>query len=384
VIARVAAASLFWIAVGLIQKLDWGSGGPKALVLLALFAATPVVAAAAGPTRASEPRRASPRALVLATTALLLLQGGYAMKELRHPALIDAATTTLAAGSVLRAGDNPYAAPLDSAAEGTMRQPRFAGYKYLPVTLAAYLPLGAPLGERGIVLTNLLLDLAAVALIFGLAAELAGTPAAGWLAALLYLSLPLIPFQLFAKGVTDLAAVVPLLAALLLIERSALWCGLCIGLSLAAKPVPGVLLLPCCLPASPRARALYGAGVALGVLPAIAFLLWSPTPFLDNIVLFNLARPADSTSWLFDAPAVAGTIARALALSCYVAAFAFIWRQRPGLAVRIGGAIMLALAAILAGPAAHHNYQLWWLPLAAALLGAALAAKRLPSAAAAL
>jgi hypothetical protein len=41
---------------------------------------------------------------------------------------------------------------------------------------------------------------------------------------------------------------------------------------------------------------------------------------------------------------------------------------------------MLILAAILAGPAAHHNYQLWWLPLLAALLGAALMPQRLPSA----
>jgi hypothetical protein len=383
VIARLVAASLFWIAVGLIQKLNWGLGGAKALVLLALLAATPFVTSAAQPARAVAARRA-PRALVLAVAALLLVQGGYAIKELRHPALIDAATTTLAAGELLSSGSNPYRAPIDLAAEGAMRQPRFAGYKYLPVTLAAYLPLGAPFGERGIVLTNLLLDLAALALIFRLAAELAGAPAAGWLAALLYLTLPLIPFQLFAKGVTDLVAVVPLLAALLLVERRALLCGLCVGLSLAAKPVPGVLLLPCCLPASPRARALYAAGIAIGWLPALAFFLWSPGAFLDNIVLFNLARPADSTSWLFGAPAIAGTVARALALGFYAAVFAFIWRQKPSLAVRVGLGVMLALAAILAGPAAHHNYQLWWLPLAAALLVAALAAKRLPSAAAAL
>ena len=48
--------------------------------------------------------------------------------------------------------------------------------------------------------------------------------------------------------------------------------------------------------------------------------------------------------------------------------------------MRTGLGIALILATILAGPAAHHNYQLWWLPLAAAMLGAALVPWRLPSA----
>jgi hypothetical protein len=42
-------------------------------------------------------------------------------------------------------------------------------------------------------------------------------------------------------------------------------------------------------------------------------------------------------------------------------------------------AVALILATLLAAPAVHHNYQLWWLPLACALLGAALAPGRLPS-----
>jgi hypothetical protein len=45
------------------------------------------------------------------------------------------------------------------------------------------------------------------------------------------------------------------------------------------------------------------------------------------------------------------------------------------LAWRAALAAMGMLLALLAGPTAHHNYQLWWLPLLAALLGAALPAK---------
>jgi hypothetical protein len=405
VIGRLAVALLFWIAVGLIQKFNWGMGGAKALVMLALLLATPFVAAAVERARRARssaphltPRCAgppspplgggegwgevgvrSPRLLAFAAAALLVLQTGYALKELRHPSLIDAATTTLASGALLRAGTDPYAAPVDAVA-AAQTGARFAGYKYLPVTLVGYLPLGAPLGERGIVLANLLLHLATVWLVFRLAIALAGAPAAGAIAALLYLALPLVPFQLFAKGDTDPVAVVPMIAALLLFERRALLAGFCLGLSLAAKLLPAALLLPCCLPATPRARAAYALGLCLGVLPLLPFLLWSPAAFLDNIVVFNLLRPPDSTSWLMGMPALLGMLVHALAGACYIGVAVFVWRRAPSLAVRTGLAVALILAAILAGPAAHHNYQLWWLPLAAALLGATLAPWRLPSA----
>ncbi len=379
---KLAAAAAFWIAVALIQKLNWDLGGYKALVLLALLAATPVAVATARRRQPGESRPAS-HPLLLAVAALLALHAAYAVKELRRPSLIDAATTTLAAQAMVRDGGDPYAAPLDAVARGATGEARYAGYKYLPLTFLAYLPLGAPLAERGIVLTNLLLHLATIWLIFRLASAMAG-PRGGALAALLYLALPLVPFQLFAKGVTDPVAVVPALVALLLAERSALPAGLCLGLSLSAKLLPGALLLPCCLPGAPRARLAYLLGIGLGLLPVLPFLVEAPRALVDNIVVFNLVRPADSTSWLFAAPPLAATLAHAAVALAYFGAFAAVWRRPPSLAGRCGLAAMLMLAAILAGPAAHHNYQLWWLPLLAALLGAVLAPERLPSAAAAL
>ncbi len=364
-----AGALLFWIAVGLVQKFNWGAGGAKALVLLAVLLAVPVIATLAE--RRDADRRPAHRALVLAALLLLALQTAYGLWQLRHqPGLTDIATTTLAAGDSLRAGANPYASAVDAA----VTDARFGGYKYLPVMIAAYLPLGAALAERGVVLTNLLLALAAAGLVFRLARRLAGMRA-GWLAALLYLSLPLVPFQLFAKGVTDLVAVVPLLLALLACERRPMLAGLALGLSLAAKLLPGALVLPCCLPAMRRARVLYAAGVALGLTPVLPFLLWSPAAFVDNILLFNLIRPADSTSWLFEAPAPIVTLAHAAAVAALVAVAIYVRARPPSLAWRAALAAMLMLLALLAGPTAHNNYQLWWLPLVAALLGAALLPK---------
>jgi hypothetical protein len=370
-------ALLFWIAVLLIQKLNWGFGVEKALVLGLLLLATPAVAALAE-RRRDRGDTPAPLSLVVAVAVLLVVEAGYAAKELRHPSLIDAATTTLAAGEVLRGGADPYAAALDPAAVALAQDQRFGGYKYLPMTIAAYQPLGALLGLRGIVLTNLLLQLGMACLIYRLTLRLANASAACF-ALLLYLSLPLVPFQLFAKGATDLVAVLPLAAALLHFERRPLLAGFCVGLSLAAKPMPGALLLPCCLPAQGTARVAYATGIAVGLLPVLPFLLWSPLALFDNVVRFNLIRPADSTSWLAAAPPLGAMLAHAVLALLYTGSFVYIWRRRPALLHRIAMAVALILAAILAAPAAHHNYQLWWLPLAAPLLAAALAPRAAPA-----
>jgi uncharacterized membrane protein len=196
---------------------------------------------------------------------------------------------------------------------------------------------------------------------------------------LLYLSLPLVPFQLFAKGALDLVAVVPLLTALLLVERKPALGGLCLGLSLAAKLLPGALPLPSALPGRSRDRLLYATGIVLGLLPVVPFALRAPAAFLDNIVLFNLMRPVDSTSWLFAVPG-ARPVAAAAVAALYLAALAAALLRPPAvLARRYGMGVALILAGLLAAPAVHQNYQLWWLPLACALLGAALVPRRLPS-----
>lgn len=372
---RLGAGALWWTAVFLLQKFNWGLGVYKSLVLLIVLAAVPPLLQRV---RAATPSAATPRAVMIVAALLLAAQAGYGIAKLRHPSLIDVATTTLGAGDTVRAGADPYAVPLDL--EAREMGARFSGYKYLPLTIAAYMPAGAILGSRGIVLTNLVLHLATVALLFRLAAAL-GDAGAGWIAALLYLTLPLVPFQLFAKGVTELVGVVPMLAALLLVERSAALAGLCLGLSISAKLLPGALLLPCCLPAEPRARLAYGAGLLAGLLPILPFVLWDPGAFFDNILLFNFLRPVDATSWLFGLPGSVATLAHVALALFFALAAVRAWRLPFDLAQRCGWAVALTLATLLAGPAIHHNYQLWWLPMAAALLGVALAPRGLPSAA---
>ena len=355
---KIGVIVLFWLAVGLIQTFNWGNGAPKAVVMLLVLAAAPLAIRAAQ----AAPQPLGPIFGVAVGTIFwlfLALDVVYFGARIVAPHVIDIATTTLAAGQAVLHGQNPYALPIDTGPESA----GFIGYKYMPMMIVDYLPLGGPLGARGILLTNLAVLLGCLAVM----KRVTGTR----LAPLLLVMLPLVAEQIFAKGATDLAAVLPLLAALALVERNSFWCGVGVGLSIATKLLPGVAMLPALIPA--ERRGAFVAGVIVGLVPILPFLIAGPQAFWDNIVLFNLTRLADDTSWLHAAPqAIAGAAHLVFAAGIAAAAF-YVWISKPGLATRSGLAAMLGLAAILAGPGAHHNYQLWWLPFYALLLSAALA-----------
>jgi len=355
--AKLGAIALFWIAVGLIQTFNWGSGIPKAIVMLAVLAATPLVLAAARRSMPLSP--GSRRVIDIACWIALALNLVYFGARVIAPHIIDIGITTLAAGQAVLHGQNPYALPIDTGPESA----GFTGYKYLPLMIVDYLPLGAPFGQRGVLITNLLMLLASL----GLMKRIAGTK----LAPLMLLMLPLVAEQIFAKGATDLAAVLPLLAALALTQRSSFWCGICVGLSIATKLLPGVAMLPALIPATRRDH--FAAGVAVGLLPIVPFLIAGPRDFWGNIVLFNLTRLPDSTSWLHAATASVATAAHLVFTVAILAAVVYVWRRSPPAITRAALAAMLGIAAILAGPGAHHNYQLWWMPFYALMLALALA-----------
>lgn len=356
--AKIGAVAVFWLAVGLIQTFNWGRGAEKAVVMLLLLVAIPYLIALARKPPAPLPAWLQ-RAITIAFATCLVLAVAYFIARIIHPHLIDVATTTLAAGTAVLHGGNPYALRIDTGPESA----GFTGYKYLPMMIAAYLPLGTAWGARGILATNLIL--------FGGCLWLLKRLGRSMLAPLLFLMLPLVAEQIFAKGATDLAPVILLLAAFAVSERSSFLSGLCVGLSIAAKPAPGVLFIPALVPAEKRWH--YAAGIAAGLLPLVPFLWMSPGAMIANIVTFNLSRAPDATSWLFGASAFAARIAEVAMAMLYAYVLVYVWRDPPPLATRAGIGAMLGIAALLSGPGAHHNYQLWWLPFYALLLSLALA-----------
>jgi hypothetical protein len=360
--AKLGALAAFWIAVGLIQTFNWGSGIPKAIVMLLVLAAAPFMLIAAR--RSAPPSPGLTRGATAALWIALALAILYFAARAIAPHIIDIGATTLAAGQALLHGQNPYALPIDTGPESA----GFTGYKYLPLMIIDYLPLGAPFGQRGVLITNLMMLLAGLWLM----QRIARTK----LAPLALLMLPLPAEQIFAKGATDLAAALPLLGALALTQntnsgRRSFWCGVCIGLSIATKLLPGAAMLPALIPA--RRRDLFAAGIVVGLLPVLPFVIAGPQDFWGNIVLFNLTRLPDSTSWLQAMPASVASAVHLLFAAAILAAAVYAWRRSPPVLTRAALAAMLGIAAILAGPGAHHNYQLWWLPFYALALALTLA-----------
>ncbi len=309
------------------------------------------------------------------------VQVAYGGIHLHRAAILDIGWTTLRAGEVMVHGGNPFSSFMDGKAAGLMKSvtnaadaKRYGGYKYLPVMAAAYMPLGLPFKARGLIVTNILLMGGLLAGIWKLARAAATEDAARW-AVIFFGILPLPMFQLYAKGVTDIVAVLPLVFSLALTKSRPRAAGLLMGLSLSAKLIPAALLLPFFMPSGGPGRKRFLLWSGVGVLPTIVYFALGPRAFVDNIIVFNLIRPVDPTSWLHSAPHdLIFVLHAAFGIAWLVAAWSFIKNPRE-LITRCGVSILFCIAALLVGPDVHENYMLWWLPFFAVLVGQMTAAE---------
>ena len=335
-------------------------------VAAAGLAAAPLVLRAAGVRNLAVLDRL-PAILTALCFALALNRLRIALGFLHAPDMEDIGTTTIAGIHTVFAGQNPYAMPIDLHPE----YPDFPGYKYLPMMMAAYAPLASVLGQVGLRLMNLLLDAGVSAAVFFSARRIGGQVAA-LLALIAWLMLPVLPRDIYKHGVTDLAPVLPLVAALLLAETRLGRAGLLIGLSVAAKLFPGLLMALCCLR---RERiGFYFLGGIVGILPALAFYLWDPADFARNVFLFILSRPIDITSWMHNMPAIVPTLAKLAYFLFLLAVLIYLALRTPSFARRCGLMVLCVVGALLTGPDAHNNYMIWWVPFFCVLLGALVSA----------
>jgi hypothetical protein len=362
----VIAEILVSLAVFALQEVPRGHGIVTLAYVVALAIALPFLLTLAQ----QEVPQAGHRTVTAALVGLTLAQLGFAVLRLMKPKVLDIGTITVAALQALAQGGNPYVLAIDPLAGGIAgAASSFHGYKYLPVMMAAYAPFALSFGLKGIILGNVALQVATATAI-GAVAAWGGTALAGLAAAAIYLSLPFPAFQLLARGVNDLVAVLPLLCALLVVERRPFWTGLLVGLSIAAKLMPGLAALPCLVPERGQ-RVHYAAGVLIGLVPIVPFAAAAPDAFFDNIVLFNLVRPIDDTSWLWGMPGFVAWIARGCALLGLAAIAAQIWKHPPALPERCAAIVLAVLVVFAVGPDMHHNYYLWFIPFLAALAGRA-------------
>jgi len=332
----------------------------EALTVLAL-AATPLIAQAVG-VRSPVGLDRLPAILTVVCVALALNRLRIVFAYLHAPDMEDIGRTTIAAVQAVFAGHNPYATPIDLHPE----YPDYPGYKYLPMMIAAYAPLSSALGETGLRLMNLILDASLSATVL-LAGRRIGGPVAGLLALAAWLMLPVLPRDIYKHGVTDLAPVLPLVIALMLAETRLGRAGLLIGLSVAAKLFPGLLVALCCLR---RQRiGFYILGGVVGIVPAVAFYLWGPADFTRNVFMFILSRPMDETSWMFGLPPIVPTLAKLAYFLFLLAVLIYLVMASPGMVRRCGLIVLSVIGALLTGPDAHNNYMIWWAPFFCILLG---------------
>jgi len=361
----IAAEIVFSLAVFALQSVPRGHG-LLTLALVVVIASLIPWLVAQGRREAPPPPAGADRVLIAAVLGLGALQLAFAIIRTVKPKVLDIAVTTVAAIAALGHGGNPYDVAIDPLAGGIADAGGgFQGYKYLPVMMAAYAPLVLAFGIRGTVVTNLLLQGAVAALVRSLAGR-GGGRTAGLLAATLYLSLPFPAFQLFTRGVNDAVPVVALLGALLLFEERPGWAGLLVGLSIAAKLMPGLAVILCLVPAA-GGRQRFFLGLAAGLLPILPFAAAAPGAFADNILLFNLLRPIDNTSWLYGLPVGTAVLARAMASAALAGLYAWVWRRAPERDERCAAAAVAILLVFAVGPDMHLNYNLWFIPFLAVL-----------------
>lgn len=356
----------FYSSTFLIAILTYGQALFIALCLLGVVVSSMVLALFV-----KEPKSSSPWKFNIILVALIAVAFAWHLHRFYvgylNPGVTDVATTTLDAGHYMLMGASPYAFWIDRVAAQQVG-PAYAGYKYLPIMAVVYLPLGQSLSVWGIYLTNLVLDCGVLTATYLLASRIGGTTS-GLYSTLLYLVTPFVPPEIYGFGSTDLAAVLPLLVALFLVDRKKTLAGLCIGLSIATKLFPGLIVALFCLPQTRRSR--YVGGVALGLLPIVPYAMLSPTEFFTNIVLYPLARSTDAMSWTYDLPAEYRLVGSAVLVIAIFSLAVVVLFKRLSPLQRCALAVVGIVMVILAGPGAHRNYELWWLPLFAVVVGTA-------------
>ena len=252
--------------------------------------------------------------------------------------------------------------PVATGAEAEGLEARVLGYKYGPLLLemtALAVPMGIP---ASVITLNVLATFALLYTLYRLMKFEVGPAFAelGVVALLLDLHISLNYLRYTA---TD---VYPLLFCALAVfaYRSGrnLACGACLGLALACKTFPTLLLLPLLIEGGSLLAVIVFVLVTLAVwTPA---LLWDPHGVAINVFFWPEIMATDTTSWLFAMPKWAVSGIRVVVL----AIIAMAWlRYLLGRETRLFWTLAFVSTVVLfAGNAFHFNYMPWasiWIPL---------------------
>ena len=311
------------------------------------------------------------RALVVLALAVPLLN---LVSGMLVPKLSDVATTTVDAARLLWAGHNPYAASIDPYGAANAHDPAFGGYKYLPLMIALDLPFVLPFGQQAVLWLDALTVAGLGAVVWVLASGNPARPGRSdtrWLALAITLATPELAESSLAMGYNDVIGTLLVLGAFWAGGRSAALAGLLVGCSISFKLMPGLVAMTLLFP--PDRWRPYVLGLAAGLVPDALALAWDPRAFVRNVLVFNLVRSPDPTSWRLFAPVWLGRVASLGALAAWgvISLWLALGRRalshRDPLDLRLGLFVIVVLILIMTGSTAHDDYMVWWMPAAIVL-----------------
>lgn len=295
------------------------------------------------------------------------------------PKLSDVATTTVDAARMVLQGHDPYSAALDPFGAINAHNAAFGGYKYLPLMILFYLPFVVPFGSMAVLWANALLVAGLCAAVWALSRG--NTDAAGHgdnrlVAIAVLLATPELSETSLAMGYNDVPGTLLVLAAFIVRGRSALLAGLLVGCSLSFKLMPGLVAATILFP--PDRWKPYVTGMVFGLLPTALFLTWDAEALVRNVLVFNLVRSPDPTSWRLLVPSWIGRAASLGALSVWLAGSVWLalrsWRGKAVAVLdhevpdaRLILFVIASLLLIMTGLTAHDDYMIWWMPAVIAI-----------------
>jgi len=174
------------------------------------------------------------------------------------------------------------------------------GFSNGPFLLAGY-SLSAPMGGVGLKLSNLIYFVLTGLVVFLILLESA-PPDSRWqtLSGLAFAAFVLVSserywFEILTQGAIDIFPVLLILvSAYFGMRKNWFLAGLFGGLSLSAKIIPAAVYL--FLFARKDIKMPFVIGVSAGLVPFVAFLVWSPEAFLTNSIFNHATKGYDSTS----------------------------------------------------------------------------------------
>jgi hypothetical protein len=236
------------------------------------------------------------------------------------------------------------------------------GYKYGPVQLALYYPFVVVFGKSGIFVSHQFLLISASLVLFMLAFRRGkGSVLAAAAALVMFLVPSHLKHNIFYLSSSDLGPTLLAMLAMLCFEhRRDAWGALFVGASIATKLLPGVIFLPLLLGIRKHHWPLVLIPIVLSYGP---FLVWDATGFINNIVLFNFARPTDSTALAHFVGKTQLLWVETGALVTIAMALFFCFRKGWSLRSRLIYLWTGHIAVLICGTIFHNNYLVWLLPL---------------------